>query len=165
MSRTLSSIYTFLLYHKNPNMLSDSKKIPLKIYIMYKLYSSAHTDYVTYFKKEENQMTKKSIWLIILTAFVISVVIVFGSMTAMVTNPKPETFESTETATTQTEVIFVLRTWDNHLGLFRGDSETPYSEIDMPLYLLTEHDRKMLEQGIKAQNEDELRTLVEDITS
>lgn len=110
-------------------------------------------------------MTKKRIWLMILTAFVISVVIVFGSMTALITHPKPEAQAETETTVTQTEVSFILRIWNGNLGLFRGDSETPYREIDMPLYLLTEHDRKLLEEGITAQTEDELRSLVEDITS
>ncbi len=110
-------------------------------------------------------MTKKRIWLMILTAFVISVVIVFGSAAAAITHPKPEAQEPTETSITQTEVSFILRIWNDHLGLFRGDSKTPYSEIDMPLYLLTEHDRKLLEEGISAKTEEELRSLIEDITS
>lgn len=111
-------------------------------------------------------MTKKRIWLMILTAFVISVVIVFGSMTTIITNPKSMAQEQyTETSSENTQINFVIRIWNNHLGLFRGDSDTPYREIDMPIYLLTEHDREMLKEGITAQTEDELRRLVEDITS
>lgn len=110
-------------------------------------------------------MTKKRIWFIIMTAFAISVVIVFGSMAASVRHPKPQAEEMTEASVTQTQVSFILRIWDGHLGLFRGDSETPYREIDMPLYLLTEHDKKLLEAGIIVDTEEEINALVEDITS
>ncbi len=110
-------------------------------------------------------MTGKRIWLMVLTAFVISVVIVFGSAAAAITHPNSEIKETTEASEVQTEISFILRIWNGKLGLFRGDSETPYREIEMPLYLLTEHDRKLLEDGISAESEEELRALIEDITS
>ena len=110
-------------------------------------------------------MTRKSIWLMILTAFAVSVVIVAGTMAANITHPSPAAHEKAETSVTQTEVSFVLRAWNGHLGLFRGSSDTPYSVLDMPLYLLADHDRELLEKGITAESEEELRRLIEDITS
>lgn len=110
-------------------------------------------------------MTRRRIWLILLTAFVISVVIVFGSMAASVSRPKPQAVEMTEPAITQTRVSYILKIWNGHLGLFRGSSDSPYREIDMPLYLLTEHDKNLLETGITADTEEEINALVEDIVS
>lgn len=111
-------------------------------------------------------MTKTRIWMMLLTALVISVVIAAGSMAASVTNPEPAAEESAAaTTTTQLNVSYVLRAWDGHIGLFRGDSETPYQELDMPLTLLSDYDREMVEAGITVETERELRTLVEDLTS
>lgn len=110
-------------------------------------------------------MTKTRIWLMILTAFVVSVVIVSGSMASAVTRPVLPDEAAQEETSVSTEAGFILKTWNGHLGLFRGDCETPYREIDMPLYLLAEDDVKLLESGIVADSEEELRRLVEDITS
>ncbi|MBQ8514271.1 MAG: hypothetical protein IJ496_02635 [Ruminococcus sp.] len=109
-------------------------------------------------------MTKTRIWMMLLTALVISVVIAAGSMAASVTSPEPAAEESAA-ATTQINVSYVLRAWDGHIGLFRGDSERPYQELDMPLTLLSDYDRKMVEAGITVETERELRMLVEDLTS
>ncbi|MGN0592532.1 MAG: hypothetical protein ACI4JQ_04750 [Ruminococcus sp.] len=108
-------------------------------------------------------MTKRRIWLMLLTALVISVVIVAGSMANAVVHPEPAAEEPVPT--TQTHVSYVLRAWDGHIGLFRGDSETPYQELDMPLTLLSDYDREMVQSGIEVETERELRTLVEDLTS
>ena len=108
-------------------------------------------------------MTKTRIWLMLLTALVISVVIVAGSMANAAVHPETEAEQMT--TTTQTQVNYVLRAWDGHLGLFRGDSEVPYQELDMPLTLLSDYDREIVELGIIVETEQELRALVEDITS
>lgn len=110
-------------------------------------------------------MTKKRFWLMILTAFAVSAVIVFSSMAASIKHPEPQAEETTQTTVTQTEISFILKTWNGHLGLFRGDSNSPYREIDMPLYLLTEQDKKLLDAGIAVDTEEELNALVEDIVS
>lgn len=110
-------------------------------------------------------MTKKRFWFMVMTAFAVSVVIVFSSMAAAVTHPKPQAEEMTEAAVTQTQISYILKTWNGHLGLFRSSSDSPYREIDMPLYLLTEHDRKLLDAGISVNTEEELNALVEDIVS
>ncbi len=101
----------------------------------------------------------------LLTALVISVVIVAGTMARAVTEPKPMAEEGKQTTTVQTNVRYVLRAWEGHLGLFRGESEVPYRELDMPLTLLSEYDRELVEQGIIVETQSELRTLVEDLTS
>lgn len=110
-------------------------------------------------------MTKTRIWLMLLTALVISVVIVAGSMANAAQQPETASEQPVTETTTQTHINYVLRAWEGHLGLFRGDSEIPYQELDMPLTLLSEYDRKIVEQGIIVETEQELRALVEDMTS
>lgn len=111
-------------------------------------------------------MTRKFIWLMPVTALAVSAVVVTSSMAASVVHPEPEKQDATEVTTTvTTNVNYVLRIWNGHLGMFRGDSEVPYRELDMPLSLLSDYDRELLEQGIITETEEEMRALVEDITS
>ncbi len=108
-------------------------------------------------------MTKGQMWMMVMTAFVVSVVITTGSMARAAVEPEQEAKETT--TTTQTNVSYVLREWEGHLGLFRGESAFPYQELDMPLTLLSDYDREMVQAGIEVETEKELRALVEDLTS
>lgn len=114
-------------------------------------------------------MTNKLIWLMPVTALAVSTVVVFGTMTASIRHPAPAAQEATDAAVTSTSVTtgikYVLRIWEGKLGMFRGDSEVPYHELDMPLTLLSDYDRELLSQGIITNTEEEMRRLVEDITS
>jgi hypothetical protein len=113
-------------------------------------------------------MTNKLVWLMPVTALAVSTVVVMGSMTASVRHPSPAAQETTAVTTetsASTSIKYVLRIWDGRLGMFRGDSETPYRELDMPLSLLSDYDRELLAQGIITDTEEEMRALVEDITS
>lgn len=112
-------------------------------------------------------MADKLIWLMPVTALAVSAVVVFGSMTATVKSPAPSAQETEPAVTTAavTDVKYILRIWKDGLGMFRGDSDVPYRELEMPLSLLSDYDREMLTQGITADSEAEMRALVEDITS
>ncbi len=112
-------------------------------------------------------MADKLVWLMPVTALAVSAVVVFGSMTASVKTPAPSAHETEPAVTTTvtTNAKYILRIWNEGLGMFRGDSPEPYRELDMPLSLLSDYDRELLEQGIVMDTESEMRALVEDITS
>ncbi|MBQ8724074.1 MAG: hypothetical protein IJY74_00195 [Oscillospiraceae bacterium] len=113
-------------------------------------------------------MTNKLVWLMPVTALAVSAVVVSGSMAASIRHPSPSAQEATTVTVTTagtTNARYVLRIWEGRLGMFRGDSETPYRELDMPLSLLSDYDRELLTQGIITDTEEEMRALVEDITS
>ncbi|MBR1528779.1 MAG: hypothetical protein IJ642_05710 [Oscillospiraceae bacterium] len=59
-------------------------------------------------------------------------------------------------------VGFVLKEYEGKAALFRENSERPYQILDLEVWLLPEADREALEQGIFAQDEAELRKLLED---
>ena len=92
----------------------------------------------------------KTVWMF-LTALVISLVIVGGSMTLSVRHQK--------------SAGYLMRIADGKVGLYRIGSSTPYELLDEPLNLLSEYDREQLEQGITASSEGELRRLLEDFFS
>lgn len=113
-------------------------------------------------------MKNKLVWLMPVTALAVSAVVVMDSMASSVRRPSPAAQEPTAVTTetsASTSVKYVLRIWDGRLGMFRGDSEIPYNELDMPLSLLSDYDRELLAQGIITETEEEMRALIEDITS
>ncbi len=59
-------------------------------------------------------------------------------------------------------VGFVLKEYEGKAALFRENSEKPYQILDLEVWLLPEADRETLEQGIYAQNEEELKAFLED---
>ncbi len=112
-------------------------------------------------------MADKLVWLMPITALAVSAVVVFGTAAASVKPPSAQETETqvTTVATELTEVKYILKIWGDGLGMFRGESEEPYREVEMPLNLLAEYDRERLEKGIEVETEEEIRSLVEDITS
>lgn len=59
-------------------------------------------------------------------------------------------------------VGFVLKEYEGKAALFRENSEKPYQILNLEIYLLPDADREALKQGIFAENEEELKTLLED---
>ena len=100
----------------------------------------------------------KTVWMF-LTALVISLVIVGGSMTLSVRHQK-SAVQGVTTSQPPTDPGYLMR-----IGLYRIGSSTPYELLDEPLNLLSEYDREQLEQGITASSEGELRRLLEDFFS
>ena len=101
----------------------------------------------------------KTVWMF-LTALVISLVIVGGSMTLSVRHQK-SAVQGVTTSQPPTDPGYLMRIADGKVGLYRIGSSTPYE----PLNLLSEYDREQLEQGITASSEGELRRLLEDFFS
>ncbi|MBE6862572.1 MAG: hypothetical protein E7497_06725 [Ruminococcus sp.] len=61
------------------------------------------------------------------------------------------------------EAEYVVREYDGKLGVFRGNSNTPYRVVEYDASLLSEYDRSQLVQGISLETEAELDTYLEDI--
>jgi hypothetical protein len=63
------------------------------------------------------------------------------------------------------EADFIVREYNGKLGIFRGESASPYLIVDFSASLLSEYDRKLLAEGIAFESQRELDTFIEDITS
>ncbi len=62
-------------------------------------------------------------------------------------------------------VGYVLREYNGNLGIFRGESESPYKIVTVNLNLLSDFDREALRIGIEMDSESEINRLIEDLTS
>lgn len=60
---------------------------------------------------------------------------------------------------------YMLKIYDNRIGVFRTPSETPYSYLDTDISYLNEYDQELLLDGIEVSTENELKSLIEDLTS
>lgn len=73
---------------------------------------------------------------------------------------------SQENSETQPESVpaarYVIREYGEHIGVFADGSDTPLQEIDVLISSLPPSDRALLKKGIPAQNEVQLRSLLED---
>lgn len=66
----------------------------------------------------------------------------------------------------QKNVGYTLKEYDGKIGIFRGDSDTPYTFVDdVEISYLNEYDRELLKVGIEVSTESELKSLIEDLTS
>lgn len=59
----------------------------------------------------------------------------------------------------------IVREYQGKLGVFRGDSETPYRIIDFDFALLSDYDREQLLEGMVMEDEQALRIFLEDMTT
>ncbi|MCD7891181.1 MAG: hypothetical protein LUG26_05270 [Ruminococcus sp.] len=71
--------------------------------------------------------------------------------------------KSTHTLSELEQVECIVQEYDGKLGVFMGDSETPYRIIDCNVTLLSEYDRELLADGIVMESEEELNTFIEDM--
>lgn len=58
---------------------------------------------------------------------------------------------------------FVLRAHDGHLALWREGADRPYRVLQAELWLLSDVDRRSIEEGITVGSEAELLRLLEDL--
>lgn len=61
--------------------------------------------------------------------------------------------------------VYVLRVWQDGLGLFLGDASEPYRVVEAELSVLPADDRAALAAGITSESEATLRVLIEDYAS
>ena len=98
----------------------------------------------------------------LLTAMTISAVIILGSAGKSVEQQKSYAIEQASAFAEKEPIGFVLKTYEGKIALFRENSEKPYQILDIEVYLLPDADRELLEQGILAESEEELKKILED---
>lgn len=72
-------------------------------------------------------------------------------------NPNPPVIESPAPA-------YTVREYNGSIGVFFGESATPALVYDIPVYTLPEADKLLLAEGIPANTEAELNSIIEDYT-
>ena len=111
-------------------------------------------------------VTKKKIWWMLLSALTLSFVLVIGSLgLAAGRSGTAQAHSSRTSAAESSSSGYVLGVYEGQLALFREHSRVPYQRLDMPLSMLSAYDREQVEQGIVVQTQEELRKLLEDLTS
>lgn len=60
---------------------------------------------------------------------------------------------------------YMLKIYDGRIGIFRTPSEKPYSYLDTDVSYLNDYDKELLSNGIEVSTEEELKSLIEDLTS
>jgi len=106
----------------------------------------------------------KKIFFTLLTSATFSGVLVICTLAQNIRNEKISAKVPSEPIALES-VGYVLREYENNLGVFRGDSENPYRIVSVNLNLLSEYDRVMLQAGIEADSESEINRIIEDLTS
>ena len=105
--------------------------------------------------------------IFLLSAFVVSALAVILSVYISSDGKQPE---STKSETVQysdsREVMYVMKTHNNAVGVFRPTEDTPlYTLKDVHVKSLPEYDQNLLNTGIKVYSERELQALIEDYDS
>ena len=59
----------------------------------------------------------------------------------------------------------VVKEYNGRIGVFKGESSTPYRVIDYDFSLLSEYDREQLTEGIVIESDKELQQFIEDIAT
>lgn len=107
-------------------------------------------------------MTKKQIVYMYITAIAVSSVIFILSLNF--------SFQSSSTQALETEPVvtsqgYILGEYEGHLALYRSGSSLPYKKLNFMVSMLTDYDRENVKNGIYAETEAELNSLIEDLTS
>lgn len=58
-----------------------------------------------------------------------------------------------------------VREFNGKIGIFKGDGGKPYRIIDYNVNLLSDYDRRQLQEGIVMEDEEKLRIYLEDIVT
>ncbi|MDE6004235.1 MAG: hypothetical protein K2G88_02495 [Oscillospiraceae bacterium] len=99
---------------------------------------------------------------LLLTAMTISAVIILVSAGKSLVQQKSYAIEQASALAEKEPIGFILKTYQGKIALFRENSEKPYQILDIEIYLLPDADRELLEQGIFAESEEELKKILED---
>ena len=99
---------------------------------------------------------------ILLVSMTISAVLLVVSAGNSMRQQKEIRVEKAAAMAEKKPVGFILKEYEGKAALFRENSETPYQILDLEVWLLPEADRKALENGISAEDEETLRKILED---
>lgn len=109
-------------------------------------------------------MINKRIFYTLFTSVTISGFIVICTLGQSIRAQKMKA-RSAEKPQELPRVECIVREYKGKIGVFRGESSTPYQIIDFDTSLLSEYDREMLSEGIIMNSEAELNTFIEDMAT
>lgn len=107
-------------------------------------------------------MIDRKIFFTLVSSVTVSGFIVICTLGQTLRHQKIEA-RSANSAQELERVECVVREYDGKLGVFRGESPTPYRIIECNVSLLSEYDREQLIEGIVINSEEELNTFIEDM--
>ena len=105
---------------------------------------------------------------IIIPAFILSLLVLIVAVKSIdnASLEKTHAKEKTESNTENLSVIYVLKEYNDTLGVFKPNYETPERIIDTVIVsTLNEYDQLLLKNGIEVHSEEELQSLIEDYDS
>ena len=112
-------------------------------------------------------MTKavnRKIYLTLMTALTVSGFIVICTLGQSLHRQKVASRISFSTPEIMPAEI-VVREYNGRIGVFKGDSASPYRVIDYDVSLLFDLDREQLSEGVVMENDETLRRFIEDIAT
>lgn len=63
------------------------------------------------------------------------------------------------------EYMYLLKEYNEQIGIFRADEQTPFSIIDVYVYNLPTVDQSELKEGVFVLDDSKLKTIIEDYES
>lgn len=99
---------------------------------------------------------------LLLTSLTVSAVLVLGTAGNLLAEVKSVEAERASLLAEKEPVGYVLKIYQGKVALFRENSDKPYQISEIEAYLLPDADRQVLEKGISADNEEELKAILED---
>ena len=107
-------------------------------------------------------MINKRIFFTLMSSLTISGFIVICTLGQSLRQQKIEA-KSANSVKELEKAACIVREYNGKLGVFRGDSSTPYRIIDCNISLLSDYDRELLAEGIEMRSDEELSTFIEDM--
>lgn len=106
----------------------------------------------------------KRIYLTIMTALTVSGFIVICTFGQSIHRQKLAA-KISETPPSLPVAECIVKEYNGRIGVFKGNSSTPYRIIDYDFSLLSDYDREQLTEGIIIESDMELQKFIEDIAT
>lgn len=113
-------------------------------------------------------MSRRLTLAVLLSGMAISAIIIIITISNSINNQRIRAEQMAENSVTETQPVSVgyyLKEYNGELAVFRGDSITPFRMLGVSINVMTDYDKKLLSDGIFAEDENKLATLIEDYTS
>ena len=105
---------------------------------------------------------------VLLAGMTVSAIIIIITISNSINNQRIRAEQMAESAITETQPVaigYYLKEYNGELAVFRGNSDTPFKMLGVSINVMTDYDKKLLSDGIFAEDEIKLATLIEDYTS
>ena len=113
-------------------------------------------------------MSRRVTLAVLLAGMTVSAIIIIITISNSINNQRIRAEQMAESAITETQPVaigYYLKEYNGELVVFRGNSDTPFKMLGVSINVMTDYDKKLLSDGIFAEDEIKLATLIEDYTS